>query len=211
LGGGQANSGQASQAAGNANAASQQNLALSNAAGSRYNSLMNSMFGTGAPGSTGTLSGFLNPNSMNVTTPTGAYKLNYEQTVNQTANAAQQGQANVIRQAANNGLGLSSPAVAEQALQSNLATANMKGQDFSQAVTQQHNDAMNNFWNASNLASGGAAQGIQSGVAGATGAGQTAANVYGTAGEYHTSPATAIAGSALQAGGQAGSAAIANK
>jgi hypothetical protein len=208
MGGGQANSGQATQAANNANAASQQNLSLSNAAGSRYNSLMNTFFGSGAPGSTGTLSGFLNPNSMNVTTPTGAYKLNYEQQVNQTQNAAQQGQSNIIRQAANNGLSLSSPAVAEMARETNLDTANLKGQDFANAVTQQHNDAMQNFWNATNVGAGGAATGIQSGVAGASGAGQTAANIYGTAGQYHTNPATSIIGSGISAGGAVGAAAM---
>src|SRR5579872_5287080 len=98
---------------------------------------MDRLFGTGAPGSKGTLSGFLDPNSVNVTTPTGAYKLNYEQAVNQTANAAQQGQSNIIRQAANNGLSLSSPVVAEMARDTALQTANMKGQDFTNAVTQQ--------------------------------------------------------------------------
>jgi hypothetical protein len=206
-GGGQANSGQASEAANNANAASQQNLALSNEAGSRYNQLMTQFFGSGALGSKGTLSGFLDPNSMNVTTPTGAYKLNYQQTVNQTENEAKGNQANIIRQAANNGLSLSSPAVAEMARQTGLDTANLKGQDFASAVTAQHNDAMQNFWNASNIGAGGAATGIQSGVAGASGAGQTAANIYGTAGQYHPSPVTSIIGAGLQAGGQVGAAA----
>jgi hypothetical protein len=203
-GGGQANSGQASQAANNANAASQQNLALSNEFGTRYNALMNQFFGTGAPGSKGSLSGFLNPNSLNVTTPTGAYKLNYEQTVNQTENEAQNNQRNIIRQAANNGLNLSSPAVAEMARETSLGTANLKGQDFAEAVTQQHNDALQNFWGAANLASGAASGAGSGAVAGASGAGQTAANIYGTAGQYHPSPWTSIAGAGLSAGGAVG-------
>jgi hypothetical protein len=207
MGGGQSNSGQASQASANANASSQQNLATSSTDQARNTQLVNSMFGTGAPGSTGSLSGFLNPNSMNVTTPTGAYKLNYQQTVNQTENEAQQGQSNIIRQAANNGLGLSSPAVAQQAMQTNLATANMKGQDFANAVTQQHSDAMNNFWGATNAEATAAGQAGTNAVSSASGAGQTAANVYGTAGQYHPNPATSIIGAGLQAGGAVGAAA----
>jgi hypothetical protein len=205
LGGGQSNSGQATTASNNANAASQQNLALSNEFGTRYNSLMNQFFGTGAPGSKGTLSGFLNPNSVNVTTPTGAYKLNYEQTVNQTENEGQNNQRNIIRQAANNGLSLSSPAVAEMARQTGLDTANLKGQDFASAVTAQHNDALQNFWNATNVGAGGAAGAGTGAVSGATGAGQTAANIYGTAGAYHPSPFTSVIGSGLAAGGAVGS------
>jgi hypothetical protein len=207
MGGGQSNPGQASQAANNANAASQQNLALSNQFGTRYNSLMDQFFGTGAPGSKGSMSGFLNPNSLNVTTPTGAYKLNYEQTVNQTENEAKGNQANIIRQAANNGLSLSSPAIAEMARETGIDTANLKGQDFASAVTQQHNDALSNFWGAANLASGAASGAGSGAVSSATGAGQTAANIYGTAGQYHPSPFTSIIGAGLQAGGQVGAAA----
>ena len=207
MGGGQSNPGQASQAANNANAASQQNLALSNEFGTRYNSLMDQFFGTGAPGSKGSMSGFLNPNSLNVTTPTGAYKLNYEQTVNQTENEAKGNQANIIRQAANNGLSLSSPAIAEMARETGIDTANLKGQDFASAVTQQHNDALSNFWGAANLASGAASGAGSGAVSSATGAGQTAANIYGTAGQYHPSPFTSIIGAGLQAGGAVGAAA----
>ena len=207
MGGGQANSGQAAQASANANASSQQNLATSSADQARNQQLMNSMFGTGAPGSTGSLSGFLNPNSMNVTTPTGAYKLNYQQTVNQTENEAKGNQSNIIRQAANNGLNLSSPAVAEMARQSGLDTANLKGQDFASAVTQQHSDAMNNFWGATNAEATAAGQSGTNAVSSASGAGQTAANINGTAGAYHPPTWQAPVGAALGAGGQMGAAA----
>jgi hypothetical protein len=208
MGGGQANSGQATTAANNADAASQQNLALSNTMGARYNQLMSQFFGSGAPGSKGTLSGFLDPNSLNVTTPTGAYKLNYENTVKQTENESRGNQANIIRQAAANGLGLSSPAIAEMARRTGLDTANLKGQDFASAVTQQHNDALQNFWGATNVASGQASGAGTGAVAGASGAGSTAANVYGTAGAYHAPAAATIAGSALEAGGAVGAAAM---
>lgn len=208
MGGGQSNSGQASQAANNANAASQQNLALSNQMGARYNQLMSQFFGTGAPGSKGTLSGFLDPNSLNVTTPTGAYKLNYENTVKQTENEGRNNQANIIRQAASNGLGLSSPAIAEMARRTGLQTADLKGQDFAGAVTQQHNDALQNFWGATNVASGAAGGAGTGAVAGASGAGSTAANIYGTAGQYHPNPLTSIVGAGLGAGGAVGAAAM---
>jgi hypothetical protein len=206
MGGGQANSGQATTAANNADAASQQNLALSNQMGARYNDLMSKFFGSGKPGSTGTLSGFLDPNSLNVTTPTGAYKLNYENTVKQTENESRGNQANIIRQAASNGLGLSSPAIAEMARRTGLDTANLKGQDFASAVTQQHNDALQNFWGATNIASGQASGAGSGAVAGASGAGSTAANIYGTAGQYHPGVAAGIIGSALGAAGQVGAA-----
>jgi len=208
MGGGQANSGQASQAAGNANSSSTQNLATSTADQTRTQQLMNSMFGTGAPGSTGTLSSFLNPNSMNVTNPTGAYKLNYEQAVNQTENEGQNSQANILRQAANNGLGLSSPAIAQMAQQTGLQTANLKGQDFTNAVGAQQQQAINNFWGATGAEASAAGQTGSNAVSSATGAGQTAANVYGTAGQYHTNPATSIIGAGLQAGGAVGAASM---
>jgi hypothetical protein len=203
MGGGQANSGQATTASNNANASSQENLNLSNEALANYNARYNAFFGKN-----GSLNGFLNPNSMNVTTPTGAYKLNYQQTVNQTENEAKGNQANIIRQAANNGLSLSSPAVAEMARETGIDTANLKGQDFAQAVTQQHNDAMQNFWGASNLAAGQASGAGTLATQGATGAGQTAANIYGTAGQYHPSPVTSIVGSGISAGGAVGAAAM---
>jgi len=207
LGGGQANSGQASQAASNANAASNQNLALGNEEAQRQLQMYNLLFGTGAKGSTGTLSQFLNPASLNVTNPTGAYKLNYEQTVNQTSNAAKAGQANIVRQAAANGLGLSSPAIAELARETSLDSANQKGQDFASAVTAQHNDAVNNFWNATGIASGTGNSSGSTAVGANSGAGSTAAGIYGTAGAYHPSPWTNVVGSGLQAGGAVGAAA----
>lgn len=200
MGGGQANSGQASQAAGNANASSQQNL--------RFGSADQALSLQANKTLLDRASGFLNPNALNVTTPTGAYKLNYEQAVKQTENEGQGNQANIIRQAANNGLGLSSPAIAEMARRTGLDTANLKGQDFTQAVSQQHQDAVNNFWNAAQTFGGVGSSEGSSAVAGTTGAGSTAANVYGTAGQYHTSPATSIVGAGLQAGGAVGAAAM---
>ena len=94
MGGGQANRGQATQAANNANASSQQNLATGSADQGRAQSIYDLFFGgPGGSGKVGTMSGFLDPNSLNVTTPTGAYKLNYEQRVKQTENEGRNAQA----------------------------------------------------------------------------------------------------------------------
>lgn len=201
MGGGQANSGQASQAASNANVSSKKNLAIGTSDQATAERANNTLLDRA--------SGFLNPNALNVTTPTGAYKLNYEQAVKQTENESQGNQANIIRQAANNGLGLSSPAIAEMARRTGLDTANLKGQDFTQAVSQQHQDAVNNFWNAAQTYGGVGSSAGSNAVGATTGAGSTAANVYGTAGQYHASPITSIIGAGLQAGGAIGASAVA--
>ena len=86
--------------------------------------------------------------------------------------------------------------------------ANAKGADFTDAVTQQHQEALNNFWGASNVAAGIAGEAGRNAVGATTGAGQTASNIYGTAGQYHGSPATSIIGSGLAAGGAVGLAAM---
>jgi hypothetical protein len=208
MGGGQANAGQASQAASNANTAVQGNISTANAASGRANSLYNLLFGSGGSGSSGTLSGFMNPASMNVTTPTGAYKTNYEQTIQQIQNQGNNAQKGIIQQAANNGLGLSSPAIAAMARDTGLQTANLTGQAFNNAVTNQQQQAINNFWNATGTAATAAGANNQTAVAGNTGAGSTSSGIYGTAGAYHPPAWTSALGSGLAAGGAIGSAAL---
>jgi hypothetical protein len=210
MGGGQSNKGQATTAANNANASSQQNLKIGATNQQDYQSLFNTFFGrpgsAGTPG--GTLSPFLDPSSINVTQPTGAFKLNLQQANKATEQEGQNAFGNVVRQAANNGLNLSSPAVAYFQRKNAMDLADQKGSNFTNAVNQQHQEALNNFWGATSTAADLGKSADAASVGATSGSGSTAAGIYGTAGQYHQNPATSIIGSGVSAGGAVGAAAV---
>jgi hypothetical protein len=158
--------------------------------------------------STGTLTKFLDPNSLNVSSPTGPYALQYKQA---TGNLAQQTQAQrgmMRADLANRGFGANSPSGMGQdaELQLGLGQNAQQGSLFTQAATNSYNDALNNFWNATNIAAGQAA----TSQAGALGANQTAAgtytNLYNTASQPYQSGG--IANALIGGGAQVGAAAM---
>lgn len=250
MGGGQANKQQATaanagatgsaQTAGTlANTALQQGNALTpqaNQYGAERQQLYNTLWGapsssgTGTPSadaqggapSTGALTKFLDPNSLNVTAPTGPYAQMYtkanEQAATDTQNALQQ----VRQDAANRGFTQGSGAQSDAELKAQLAGAAQKGQNFGQATTASYQDALSNFWNAvgaNQQGQAGAQQGqlateqTQQGATGQAiganqGAAQTYSQLYGTAGAYHPSPVLGAVQSGISAGGAVGSAAM---
>src|SRR5579871_4564760 len=93
-GGGQANSGQAATAAAQQSAADQQQMQIAGQNSALQQRMVNMLFGNGSPGSTGTLSGMLNPANLTQAGLNPAYKAQFNQGSDQIAQntANQRGQ-----------------------------------------------------------------------------------------------------------------------
>jgi hypothetical protein len=150
-----------SKAAGNQEALANNAANNSTATGTGLNA---TLFGTptggatGGRGSTGmsggTLSGMMDPNSLNVSSPTGPYALQYNQAKAQGATNLAQANQNVDIQAGNAGFGAGAPSGYTGFLksQNNMANAQNNGQLFSQFAGNSYQDALNNFWKATGMA-----------------------------------------------------------
>lgn len=102
-------------------------------------------------GPQGSLTGMMNPSSLNVTAPTGAYATQYANEANQVNQGTAQSLASTNRQMANQGGGLQPSGYgAAQTLSANQTGANAKANLFAQNTTAQQNNATSNFWNAQN-------------------------------------------------------------
>ncbi len=168
------------------------------------------LFGSGTTGSTGgTLSNFLNPSSLNVSGPTGAYKLQYNQAVGNIAKQSQQVQGSLARSLASRGFG-NAPAgfAADQQRQAAEDATTAKGQAFTDLAGKSYSDALQNFWNATNIASGSGAASTNAAISADSAAANNYANLYGTASTPQPSVLGQVIGGGLQAGGQVGSAAM---
>jgi|SRR5579884_854831 len=202
MGGGQANKQQAAQANAAANSSEQQSASLSNTNQQQQGQLNNYLFGSGGPGSGtgGSLTPMMNPASLNVTQPTGAYKAQLNNTENQLNQNFNNQRGSLAQTWANNGFAAGMPngfqADAMRQLSRDQADAN--GQAFASTVGQQYQDSLNNFWNANNIASGQLSGARSGALQGAQQEGSTATGIYGTAGQYHQgalqSVGTAFAG-----------------
>lgn len=158
----------------------------------------------GTNGSGGSVGSMTNPANLNVTSPTGPSKLQYDQAVQNTANQFQNARGQLSRYMATRGFGADSPSGFEASSMGQLARdeAGAQGQNFTNYTTQAYDDARQNFWNAANLESGNAAtvgnQSVQ--------AGSNAANVY--ANLYGNSYRPSIWQSIIPAAGQVAAAAV---
>src|ERR1700688_4676886 len=103
MGGGQANSGQASTAAAQQTAANTQDMQISAANAARQQQLTNTLFGTGAPGSTGTLSGMLNPANLTQSGLNPAYTAQFNQGKDQIGQSTAQQRGLLAQSFANSG------------------------------------------------------------------------------------------------------------
>jgi hypothetical protein len=211
-GGGQANSGQASGAYAGQQAASAQDMALSAQNQAFQKQLFTKLFGGGGKG--GTLTAMLDPKSLNVKGLTSPYQTQFNEGSDQIGKdyAAQRG--SLAQSFANSGATSSSTPSgfqADQMRKLGSSAADTRGQLFTGLVGQQHADALNNFWNASNIASGNAASAGSGALQGSGQAGSSNASIYGTAGQYHPSQFGSVLGSALGAGGTVGAGAMMGK
>lgn len=199
----QVNSGQAGQSATDAHAATTQDLAISKQNQAYQARLMGMLFGSGAKGSSGSLTGFMDPSKLDEANLTGAYKSAYSQGTDQLAKDYSNARGSLAQSWANRGMGSNSTPSgfqADQERQLGSSLADSRGAAFSDALGKQHGEALNNFWNANNVASGHAATSGTTATTAASGAGNTAAGIFGTAGKQAqtgTSPQTGIAEAAL--------------
>lgn len=173
--------------------------------------LYNLLYGGGSGGGKGVVGGMLDPNSLNVTKPTGVYAL---QNTNANTAAAKQYAANagnIKTAAAQAGFNpATTPAgfTQDQLNQNARALADTRGTNFANATNQQYQDALANFWKAANVTAGGAATtGGQANQATGTAA-NTYANLYGTAGHGNVTQNSNLLGNTIAAGGQVGAAAM---
>lgn len=210
-GGGQSNSAQASQAASQQTAADQQQMAIAGQNAALQQRMVNTLFGNGSPGSKGTLSSFLDPTSLTSTKFNPAYQAQWNQDQSQIAKNYAQQRGTLAQSWANSGMGANntpSGFQADQMRKLSSSEADTRGATYAGLKGSQYQDALNNFWNASNLASGNAATGVGAATKALGDAGSSSAQIYGTAGQYHPSPWGNVLGSAIGAGGAMGSAGI---
>lgn len=206
FGGGQkaADPAEQAQASAGANAAAQASANLSNQYAGEQKQQYQNLFG--ANGTGGNLTKMMDPSSLNVSSPTGPYALQYKQATGNLAQqtSAQRGQLSATL--ANQGFGSNSPSGMGQdaALQLSLGQNAQQGQLFTQAATNSYNDALNNFWNANNIAAGQAATSQAGALQGQSTAAQTNTNLYNTSSQPYTQQG--LGSALLGAGAQAGSA-----
>lgn len=166
------------------------------------------LFGSGADGKGGSLSQFLDPNSLNVSGPTGAYKLQYNNAVSNIAQQTKNATGEVQRSLASRGFG-NAPAgfAADQLRQTQQGQVAQQGAAFTDLAGRSYSDALQNFWNANNLASGAGAAATNASISADSAAANNYANLYGTSSTPKPSVLGQVIGGGLQAGGAVGAAA----
>ena len=191
------NAGQAAVSAADAHSASAQSLSQAQYNQQLQQRMVNSLFGNGAPGSSGSLTSFMDPSKLNDANLSGAYKSAYNQNTNQLAKDYSNQKGNLAQTWANQGMTSGSTPSgfqADQQRQLGSSEADSRGQAFTGALGAQHNEALNNFWNANNIASGNAANASGAASSNSAAAGNTAANIFGTAGRPAPSGTSAATG-----------------
>lgn len=156
----------------------------------------------------GTLSPFLDPNSLNVSSPTGAYKTQYQ---NETAQIAQGGvnaRGALARNLASRGFSAPNGFAADELRKSLLDQNSQQGQAFAANTMQSYQDALSNFWRASGALNGEGDTALSASISGDQAAANNYANLYGSASQPKPSVTGQIIGGGLQAGGAVGSAAV---
>lgn len=182
MGGGahQVNKNQASTAFGQSRYSNRQANQFGNVLTAQEQQLFNTLFG-----SNGSLNSFLDPNNITQSSFNPAYKAQWNNAQDQIAQSYSNERGALSRSFANMGAGTNSTPSGFQADQMNKLArgeADTRGATFTGLMGQQYKDALNNFWNASNIASGGAATAADTAEKAFTGAGANAASLYGTAG-----------------------------
>lgn len=208
MGGGQANSGQASQAASQQTAASNAEMQLAQQNSALQKRMTNTLFGSGAPGSTGTLSGFMDPSSINQKGLNPAYQTQFNEGKDQLGQSTAQQRGSLAQQFANSGATSSSTPngfMADQMNKLGRGQADAQGQLYSTLKGSQYSDALNNFWNANNIASGNAATAGGTANSALGNSGSSSASIYGTAGQPTPGALNSLIGAAGTVGAGAAS------
>lgn len=204
----QTNPAQAAAANAGATSAANTGSALSQQYNQQQQQQYNNLFG--ANGKSGAVGSMLDPSMLNVTSPTGVYAL--QKTGADQAAASQYGKnaSDITAAAQQSGFGPGTPSgfVQDQQNKNARSLADTRGSNFGTAVTNQYQDALNNFWKAANMsqAQGTAAQG--GALQGNSTAASTYGNLYGTAGHGNVTQNSNLAGNLIGAGGTVGAAAM---
>ena len=128
----------------------------------------------------------MNPANLNVSSPTGPFKQAYNQDVAGISNSFRNARGNLAQGMANRGFSSSGgPAyfAQNQANQLAMGEAANKGQAYTTETQNSYNAALQNFWNATNAASGTLGTTMGGSLQGAQNAGSTYGNLYGTSGQ----------------------------
>lgn len=209
------NSTQANAANAAATQQAQQASAISGDQNKKANALFGLQFGDvgkdGKLAGNGSLSGFFDPAKLNVDKPSGPYAAMYTNQVAHQAIDAQHARGDLYSGLNSRGFGdAPSGAAADEMRKIYLDQAQAKGDTFANLTGASYQDALSNFWNAQNAASGQSADLRGNSATNSGHAQQTYTSMYGTAAQPVTtqSPWGQIAGGVLQAGGTVGAAAV---
>lgn len=172
------------------------------------NNTRQAQFGTYNPStnsySGGTVSQFLNPNNLNPNNLSGSFQAAYNQSKNQNAQGANNAVQTTEQNMASRGMGKSPAGFgANQEREAYQTAANNNGQTFSNLLTRQQQQALNNYWSANNLLNSNASQTANLSVQGNQAAAGNYASLYGTASQQTQSPLGSILGAAAGVGGAA--------
>jgi hypothetical protein len=186
MGGGQkvqqTNAGQATAANAGATGSATNASALSSQYNQQQQQQYQNLFGSDGKG--GAVGSMMDPSKLNVTSPTGVYGLQKTGADQAATKQYALNAGKINSSAAQSGFGPGTPAgfVESQRNQNANALADTRGSNFGTAVTNQYQDALNNFWKAAAMsqAQGTAAQG--GALQGNSTAGNIYGNLYGTAG-----------------------------
>lgn len=160
-----------------------------------------SLFGTYNPAtgqySGGSESAFLDPNSLDQNGLSGTYLDQYNNAANQGAQTARQGVSTAMQSAANQGMGrMPSGFEADQIRQAYNQQAANQGNLYAAAANQQHQDALTNYWNATNQLNANAGQTADLSQSGNEAAANNYASLYGTAMNQKPSVGASLLGAA---------------
>jgi hypothetical protein len=158
------------------------------------NQQRNAQFGPG-----GSETAMMNPASLNVTNPQGAYATQYSNEANQVNQGTAQSLASTNRQMANQGGGMQPSGYgAAQTLSANQTGANAKANLFSQNAMASQNQNLSNFWNANNAYGQAGQQAGSQALQGLGTADSSYNSLYGTASKQNKSPLASAIGFAGQ-------------
>lgn len=151
----------------------------------------------------GTVSPFLSPSRLNQTGLSGTYKNQYNTASDTLSNETKNAVGTTLQAMNSRGMGRT-PAgfAADQMRQAYQNAAGQRASLYTGAAQQQHADALNNYWNATNMLNSNASQTANLSLQGNQAAAGNYSSLYGTA-QQQVPSGWAVAGQTLAGMGQA--------
>jgi hypothetical protein len=192
--------------------ANDQQLAANAAQNQQFaNQTRASLFGnydpTSGKYSGGTESQYLDPSAMNQPGLNGTYLNQYNNAANKVAQNTKDAVGTTMQNMASRGMGRTPSGFAsDQERKAYQDQAGELGDLYSSTNQAQHNEALNNYWNANNMLNSNASQTANLSVQGNQAAAGNYSSLYGTASQQVQSGVGAVLGTVAGLGGAAGSA-----